>query len=81
MSQSFLPLLYSAFEHPFGIVIQTNDPDRLKQKLYAERRSSGDPVLEQLILCTSRTNPEGEVWVVRKSPSRSLASAARAEAD
>lgn len=60
-------ILVTAVESPHGIVVQTNDPERLKQKLYIEMKK--DEMFEVLSCCTSRTNPKSEVWLVKKGPS------------
>lgn len=60
-------ILVSATEAEHGVVVETNDPERLKQKLYAEMKK--DDMFEGLSCCTSRTNPGGEVWIVKKGTS------------
>lgn len=57
-------LLYEALNTEFGLIVTTNEPDRLKQKLYAIRKE--DPALGVLSLVTSPTAPAGEIWIVRK---------------
>ena len=56
--------LYEALASEFGIVIETDQPLSLRGKLYAERRA--DPALSCLSLVLSPTNPEGELWIVKK---------------
>lgn len=60
--------LYRALASKNGIVLTTDDPPRLIQKLNAERRKANDASLKQIIIATSRTNPSGEVWLIKKEP-------------
>lgn len=62
-----LPLihyLYQALNSEFGIVLTTLDPERLRQRLYTERKK--DPDLACISINISRTSPETEVWLVKK---------------
>lgn len=61
-----LELLYQALASPLGIVIETTDVERLRQRLYAERREAKDESLAALGLVPSRTAPESELWIVKK---------------
>lgn len=63
---SLLGLWYEALAEEIGIVISTNNPDLLRQKLYAERRASGDPDLDSLVVRPSKFHPESELWIMRK---------------
>lgn len=56
-------LLYDALRTPLGTVIQTEDPERLRQKLYAIRRDSED--FKPLSFVISPLNP-GDLWIVNK---------------
>lgn len=58
-----IELLYEAINTEIGIVISTSDPVALKQKLYALRRE--DSAFACLSFVTSRTNPTGELWIVK----------------
>lgn len=60
-------ILIEALEAEHGVVVATSDPNRLKQKLYAEMKK--DEMFGVLSCCTSRTNPGGEVWIVKKGAS------------
>jgi hypothetical protein len=62
-----IELLYEALASEWGIAVETSDPDRLKQRLYAERRKAADPALDALSLVTSPFNPGGELWIVNRS--------------
>ena len=62
-----LPLiehLYRALNSTFGVVLRTNNVERLRQKLYAERKK--DPDLACLSINISRTVPETEIWIIKK---------------
>lgn len=64
---SNLPLiehLYRAMNSEFGVVVQTNNVERLRAKLYAERKK--DPDLAALSINISRTSPETEIWIIKK---------------
>lgn len=63
-----LPLLelwYTAFRSELGVVIETNDPERLRQKLYAVRKATDDPDLACLHLVISPLNP-GDLWIIKQ---------------
>lgn len=62
-----LPLssyLYQALNSESGIVLETSDPERLRQKLYAERKK--DPDLSRISINISRTQPESQIWLIKK---------------
>lgn len=56
-------LLYDALRTPLGTVIQTEDPERLRQKLYAIRKESED--FTQLSFVISPINGI-DLWIVNK---------------
>ena len=67
MSPPKLPLidlLYQALNSEKGICVETDDPNRLRQKLYAERKK--DEALACLSFVTSRTQPDSQLWIVKK---------------
>lgn len=59
-------LLYDALRTPFGTVVQTEDPERLRQRLYAIRRESED--FAQLSFVISPINGM-DLWIVNKGNS------------
>jgi len=62
-----LPLinfLYQALNSESGVVVSTTDPERLRQKLYAERKK--DPDLSCISINISRTQPESQLWLIKK---------------
>lgn len=64
MSQLVLAsLLYEALNAPLGIVVETNDPERLRQKLYAERKKS--PEFDVLSFIISPMNKR-DLWILNK---------------
>jgi hypothetical protein len=56
-------LLYAALHSPSGTVIQTEDPERLRQRLYAIRKESED--FAQLAFVISPINGL-DLWIVNK---------------
>lgn len=62
---SLLELLYDALHQPLGIVVETNSPERLRQKLYALRKAH-EPVFDNLAFLISPTEPSTQVWIVKK---------------
>jgi len=61
---NLLEILYEAYRAELGIVVSTNDPERLRQKLYAERKK--DPELACLSFRISPTNPGAELLIIKK---------------
>lgn len=63
---SLSELLYTAYHSPLGIVVNTDDIEHLRQKLYAIRREN--PMLHCLSLVVSPINP-GDLWIVKQGGS------------
>lgn len=63
MDEPLEALLYRALTSPVGIVVESNDPDRLRQKLYPLRKQQ--PEFECLSFVLSPMNPQ-HLWIVRK---------------
>lgn len=60
-----IELLHLALAAPLGIIIETpDDPERVRQKLYAARRESED--FSCLSICMSPVNPQ-QLWLVKKN--------------
>lgn len=57
---------YEALGSAFGIVIETSDPERYRQRMYALRKEASDPMLEGISIVISPTNPASHVWLVKK---------------
>lgn len=65
METNFLEFWYAALGTNVGICIETDDPDRCKQRLYAARKASGDPDLDCLAIVQSPTDA-GHLWIIHK---------------
>lgn len=59
-----LEVLFTALNSEFGVVVTTDNPVLFKQKCYLLIKEY--PELSELSLATSRTDPHGEVWIVKK---------------
>jgi hypothetical protein len=57
-----LEKLYDALRAPIGIIVSTEDPERLRQRAYALRRER--PELRPLAFIISPTNPTSELWIM-----------------
>jgi hypothetical protein len=70
MSQStdLLEYLYQALRSPNGICIRLTEGtmEQLRYKLYQARKAACDPALEDLQISWSPTEPEQELWIVKK---------------
>jgi len=60
-----IDLLYQALNSPFGIAVRTSDVERLRQRLYAERKKDAD--LQCLALNVSPLD-EDILMIVKKNP-------------
>lgn len=63
----FLEMWYAALQEPFGLVVETSDVAKLKQNLYAARKSADDPALSALILITSPDSAGIAVWIAHRN--------------
>jgi hypothetical protein len=59
-----LEILYAAYRSDLGVIVNTTDPERLRQKLYAERKK--DPDLACLSFRISPTMPESQLLIIKK---------------
>ena len=57
-------LLFAAINSPLGIIVQTSDPERLRQKLYPLRKAN--PAFSCLHFVIPPTNSGTRLWVVKK---------------
>ena len=64
MQLPVVEILYQALASEHGIVVTTDNVRLLKQRLYAARKKDED--LACITLATSPTNPNGEIWLVKK---------------
>lgn len=60
---NYLELLYDAMREEIGLIVTTNDPERLRAKLYEARKADDD--LSILSFIISPINPS-ELWIVKK---------------
>jgi len=60
----YVELLYDATRSPLGIVLETNDPERLRQRLYAIRKDNPD--FEALSFLISPFNSR-DLWVLNRA--------------
>jgi len=61
----YIELLYQALASAYGIVVWSDNPDKLRQRLYVTRRDIGDPDMDCLSFLASPTNPE-HLWIVKR---------------
>lgn len=59
-----IELLYAALASPLGIIVETNNVTRLRNKLYEIKRE--DSMFEAISLSPSPTNPGAELWILNK---------------
>lgn len=68
---NLLELLYDALREEVGLVVTTNNVERLRAKLYELRRKDDDLAVLSFII--SPTNPDAELWIVKKEPTNAEA--------
>jgi len=56
--------LYDALASELGIVLRSNDPVKLRERLYPLRKS--EPEFTNLSFVLSPTNPETDLWIIRR---------------
>jgi len=61
-------LLYEALNAELGVIVTSPDPNRLRQRLYAEQRR--DPELACITISSSRSAPQTDLWLIRKDSTR-----------
>lgn len=64
MNHEITDLLYQALDATLGLVVATSDPVSLRARLYAAMKA--DPDLACFSIHISRTNPGGELIILRK---------------
>jgi len=64
MSRVSLNLLYEALGSQFGVVLQCDNAEKVRQRLYKLRTEQGDPDLECLSIVQSPSNPS-QLWIVK----------------
>lgn len=63
MPSDLAELLYAAIAAPIGVVVETSDPEFLRQKLYPLRKESPD--FEILAFVISPINHK-DLWILKK---------------
>jgi hypothetical protein len=63
MDLELTELLYDALRSPFGTVVESRDPEKLRQRLYPIRKSSPDFL--PLAFVISPMNPH-DLWILNK---------------
>jgi len=58
--------LYEALGSPLGVVIQTDNPEGLRAKLYRLRDQTDDPMLKEISIVISPSMPTSQVWLVKR---------------
>lgn len=66
MAEASLNTLYEALGTSLGIVVQTSDPEKYRQRLYRLRDTCDDPMLKELSFVISPTMPQSQVWIVKR---------------
>lgn len=65
MASVSIDLWYAALASPAGIIVQCDDPEATKQKLYRLRAGANDPDLNHISIVQSPTSPS-DLWLVKK---------------
>jgi hypothetical protein len=63
MNIELVELLYAAYSSEYGVCVETNDAERLRQKLYPIKKENPD--FANLVLFISPLNPN-DLWIVNK---------------
>lgn len=68
-------ILYQALNQPFGLVLRTNDPQRLRQRFYSARAQAQDPQLDGIQILLGRFEEDPQlVALVKVNPTAGNAS-------
>lgn len=62
---ALLALLYRALRETIGLSIATDDPERLRQKLYQIRAKEMDPALMLLMLAPDPKRPTTHLFIAK----------------
>ena len=71
MTVSFLEFWYQALRADVGIEIETDDRERLRQRLYQDRTKALDPELDGLSIVFSPLS-EDKVWIVKRHAEKKI---------
>jgi len=69
MTIELTSLLFQALSSPYGIVVATSDPDRLRQKLYPLRKT--DPAFAPLAFVLSPLSPQ-HLWILKQGTAHEI---------
>lgn len=56
--------LYDALSSEFGIVLRSDNPTKLRERLYPLRKT--EPEFAELSFVLSPTNPSTDLWIIRR---------------
>ena len=62
-----LSVWYEALASSIGVVLQVEDVEVAKQRLYSFRDRASDPDLYSISIITSPTAPTRELWLIKRS--------------
>lgn len=68
-SANVLEFWYRALRADFGIVVDVDDFNLARAKLYKARKDSGDKDLDSLSISQSPTS-QNQLWIVKNEPSK-----------
>lgn len=63
-------ILYDAIHAEHGILVRSNDANRLRGRLYQVRRDLKDPELDPITIAVNPTSPETELMIVKHGKPR-----------
>lgn len=62
---NYLELMFDALHNPLGVVILTNSPERLRQRLYKIRKDHA-PTFDDIAFIISPTEADSQLWIIKK---------------
>ena len=62
----YVQLLYAALEHPYGVIVEHDNPPSARSQFYAARKAHGDPALQCISVTILEDQPR-RLYLV-KSP-------------
>lgn len=66
MTIGYIEFWYQALRSEIGIEVETDNPERLRQRLYKERTESMDSSLNNLSIIISPSDPF-KLWIVKRN--------------
>ncbi len=64
MTPDLRAILYDALASEFGLVVETDDPIKLRERLYPLRKT--EPEFADLSFAVSPLRSETELWIIRR---------------